>query len=672
MSLDDDDSTWLIELESALIDGCSAREIYSICKGKSIPQNVRPDVWLACLNVHDAGNQLIRFNDIFDLSNQNVLRTDIKRHMDTFECEEEENLTMISELETMITFYCKAKNLNYSSDNGWIEILLPLLTLKLQKHDTYNLFERIIHLYIPTGCKKKGTPFHVLRLLLQYHDPELCSFLDTKRITPDHYSLLWFKSLFAGICKITVVQNMWDLYFQKADPFFIFFLSLIMIVNVREKLLQMKTEDQDTITKYLAKLPSDLNAEDVTDFCSLAHYYFLKTPISFRNDLMDTLFDKNMPDVPSPVSHALCISVSVHELVESATVEITPEAETVRFFLVDCRPAEQYNAGHLSTAFHLDCNLMLQEPAAFSTAVQGLLNAQRQALAAQSLAAGEHLCFVGSGRPEEDSYAHMVVASFLKRNTKHISMLQGGYVAIHEYFGSHMVDCLEEHNPAKCLVCAPDYKSETVHKVRTEKQTTPAIQLFGKLSAAMKSKSQEMKGKLIEYIINPNVTSPVGECHVSTHDRLEKRYRNVPPVFSIDDDVDNDTDASSNVKGLNDDKKSQEVISLDSFLKNPYVLNSFKCQEVLMNGYMHDSYLVLTETHLIVLRELHKKKGMALIIVRRPLSTVDKITAKVRHPELITFKYKTAEMDRFLIPNAQIATKTIANQIYNLYELDNA
>lgn len=30
----------------------------------------------------------------------------------------------------------------------------------------------------------------------------------------------------------------------------------------------------------------------------------------------------------------------------------------MRFFVVDCRPAEQYNAGHLSTAFHLDSDLV--------------------------------------------------------------------------------------------------------------------------------------------------------------------------------------------------------------------------------------------------------------------------------------------------------------------------
>lgn len=85
------------------------------------------------------------------------------------------------------------------------------------------------------------------------------------------------------------------------------------------------------------------------------------------------------------VSQALCLPVSVQELVENSSIEAN-NVDAVRFFLVDCRPVEQYNAGHLPTAFHLDCNLMLQEPSAFATAVQGLLSAQKQALAVNSSA----------------------------------------------------------------------------------------------------------------------------------------------------------------------------------------------------------------------------------------------------------------------------------------------
>ena len=49
----------------------------------------------------------------------------------------------------------------------------------------------------------------------------------------------------------------------------------------------------------------------------------------------------------------LCLPVSADEILASELVNF-------QFFVVDCRPAEQYNAGHLSRAFHLDCSLMLQ------------------------------------------------------------------------------------------------------------------------------------------------------------------------------------------------------------------------------------------------------------------------------------------------------------------------
>lgn len=54
----------------------------------------------------------------------------------------------------------------------------------------------------------------------------------------------------------------------------------------------------------------------------------------------------------------------------------------------------------------------------------------------------------------------------------------------------------------------------------------------------MKSKSAEVTGRLIEYIVNPS-NSPVQERHVSSNDRIGRRYRDVAPVFSIDDDHDN-------------------------------------------------------------------------------------------------------------------------------------
>lgn len=335
-----------------------------------------------CLDVRDKGNQLLHFNEVFDLSNQNVLREDCMNFVDKLGNDESDKLSVVSDLESILTFYCKSRNVTYDRNNGFLELLLPLLTLKVPLSTTYNLFEAIRDTYVPQSCQKNGNAFHILRLLLLYHDPELCSFLDTKRITPDMYCLTWFQSLFAATCTLNVVISMWDFYFQQSDPFFIFFLSLIMVVNARDQIISMSNESRDKIVVSLSNMPAALEVEDVSDFCSLAQYYSTKTPTSFRTDLMQVLYN-GKENERALVSQALCLPVSVRELVENINLE-TGNIDAVRFFLVDCRPVEQYNAGHLPTAFHLDCNLMLQEPSAFTTAVQGLLSAQKQALAAKS------------------------------------------------------------------------------------------------------------------------------------------------------------------------------------------------------------------------------------------------------------------------------------------------
>lgn len=40
-------------------------------------------------------------------------------------------------------------------------------------------------------------------------------------------------SLFAGHCNPQVTQVLWDIYLQNADPFLIFFLMLIILVNAK-------------------------------------------------------------------------------------------------------------------------------------------------------------------------------------------------------------------------------------------------------------------------------------------------------------------------------------------------------------------------------------------------------------------------------------------------------
>lgn len=135
----------------------------------------------------------------------------------------------------------------------------------------------------------------------------------------------------------------------------------------------------------------------------------------------------------------------------------------------------------------------------------------------------------------------MVVASFLQKHTQYVSLLTGGYIAIHNYFSDNINEYLQDHNVHACIVCSPNSSSSKLTEANVK--SGQSNDLFGKISAAMKSKSAEVKGKLFDYIVNPN-NSPVQERHVSSSDKIGKRYRNVAPVFSIDDDQDNFADVN--------------------------------------------------------------------------------------------------------------------------------
>lgn len=46
-------------------------------------------------------------------------------------------------------------------------------------------------------------------------------------------SFFQFQGLFSSICDIDVCLNMWDVYLQQADPFLVFFLGLVLLVNAK-------------------------------------------------------------------------------------------------------------------------------------------------------------------------------------------------------------------------------------------------------------------------------------------------------------------------------------------------------------------------------------------------------------------------------------------------------
>ncbi|CAF4002774.1 unnamed protein product, partial [Rotaria sp. Silwood2] len=422
------DNQWIDELRLALERGCDLGSIRTIGKCRPLTNDLRLAVWKTCLDINDVNEYDYVDSDVFDLPEQNLIREDVLRLVRSLKINQDVEASKLSDIEAVITFYCKKYTENYEKGNGWIDILKPLITLEYKdRAELYALFANIRNRYIPRYCEANGTPYHLFRLLLLYHDPELCSFFDTRKITPDLYAYTWIRSLYAGSCSLDVTLHLWDGYFQHADHFFIFFLALVLLMFAKEQMFEMADKEKDEIISFLSKAPSNLTNDDLEDFCSLANHYASNTPQSFRKEFYSCLFDEtdcSVAQKASSIYQTLCLPVSAKELLQANQLGGTAG---VRYFVVDCRPAEQYNARHLYTAFHLDSNLLLEDPKEFGGTVDALLATQKHSIEAGSTAGGEHLCFMGSGRDEEDKYVRMVVSYFLRRNIKYVSIASGGY-----------------------------------------------------------------------------------------------------------------------------------------------------------------------------------------------------------------------------------------------------
>ena len=178
-----------------------------------------------------------------------------------------------------------------------------------------------------------------------------------------------------------------------------------------------------------------------------------------------------------------------------------------------------------------------------------------------------------------------------------------------------------------------------------------SIDLLSKISAVMRDKLKILDNTKTE--TTKRITKHVPNSGSSSN-LSGKTYRNIAPVFSIHDESDLPTSSAlansfDNTNHSLDYDETREVVSLQLWRNTPDCLKIFECEEVKINGQMFPSFLALTESHVIVLRRvaINSKDGdMVEVIIRRPLSSIIKITKKKRHPNLISFHYGQLDHDQ--------------------------
>ncbi|CAD6190600.1 unnamed protein product [Caenorhabditis auriculariae] len=600
--------------------------------------------WPKLLGTATKPNPLDDWDQLYNLNSQCVLRNDCRKLAKALE-----NKRSVPELESFLTLYCKRRNLDYTKDSGWVGILEKIFQFGLPVSQEFNVFFALTTKYIPRDIKKGSQIYDLFRLILQYHDPELSNHLDSLKVATYDYANDWFGTLLGSHMNTNACYELWDIYIDKGDPFLIFHLSLVFIINAREKLLEIKNNNREAALEFLSNLSAELNAEDVSDFVQLAVHYSERTPECIRKEFHYLLFGANFDEEAGQiqVSKMLCLPVPAVDL--TATEFLLSTTTKVNFFVIDARSNKAFDHGHFPSSFNLDCSSFVDEPEKFEIALNSLDNYKI------NRRADDHILFMGYGDDNEDQYMHMVISQFIRKSRPHVAFVQGGYKKLHDCASEQKRwDVLSMHFPDQCDYCTHG------------KQPAVGWNFMSRVKNVVASTSSKMKEK-VEEVVAPIMSIKESQSadnirHADPRERHGKRYRQ-QSVFTLDDGSDGDSEFS-NVK---DEKPKQEILLSAEFTE------TFECQEVFREETV-GAHLALTRTHIHVLHDVPGKKGYVTTEARHALSTVMSVTSRKTLPELLTFKFgyehngepNISAVHRFIIPKAGECAKAVKTAIFAL------
>ena len=106
------------------------------------------------------------------------------------------------------------------------------MELQLTSSDFYycTMIQSYVHFLIPTKLLPIST--HATGSVLSYSNSNY-GFINMYQLDSKCHPSQQFLSLFAVSCNIPAVLNLWDYYFVHGDPFLIFFLALVLVINAK-------------------------------------------------------------------------------------------------------------------------------------------------------------------------------------------------------------------------------------------------------------------------------------------------------------------------------------------------------------------------------------------------------------------------------------------------------
>ena len=413
-----------------------------------------------------------------DLINQRVIRVDIERTLPHLQSMRRADVR--HDMEVLLTRYCKQQRISYKQGMNYLLapffFLQPLPLSRAGRHGLSALYSAFISALLPNTFSDEEFGslqclFLLFRHLLLYHDPQLCLHLDGAEMGPELYCSSWFITLYANRCRLEVALYLWDLLLLEADagdPLLHYFVSLALLIANRAAILR---EAEVSLPELLSKLSINSRKDALTLLQRAKRLYRHNTSRGCMARLHDITAAKVSIDSPaySELAAWSCLQLSAEELIANLLPPAAPQphsAGALKFFVLDCRPAERYESGHLPQSLHLDPSLLEERRA----------DELERRLEGVTAMRGCHFALLADSsrfEPEADgaaapppSAAVSFLSLLLRRGIKYLSLISGGYSACHACIlrlerSSELID----HRPDDCLEC----NGKTA--VRKEKRT---------------------------------------------------------------------------------------------------------------------------------------------------------------------------------------------------------
>ncbi|CAM9583909.1 unnamed protein product, partial [Phaeothamnion confervicola] len=319
--------------------------IQELCRRAGrIPSEQRRDVWRLLLlgnvvgavggdgagngggNAH--GSRLLEeaiMTTALDLENQRVVRVDVertRRDLPQFHNESVRDL-----LTRILVYHCKQAGVGYKQ--GMHEVLAPFVALSnppMPVPDIFLCYSAFLERFLPYAFNKDDDfvslqiCFRLFRLLLLYHHPRLCKFLDRGDMTPELFATPWFLTLFAVNVDLDTLYALWDLYLCGAvgdgDGALHHFSVLAFVIGNADYIME---SDVASLPERMCNLPRGFESPAaLAALVDRARQLMANTPRSFRQILRNALYshlEKAQLDlVLQTLQMSSCIPISAEEV----------------------------------------------------------------------------------------------------------------------------------------------------------------------------------------------------------------------------------------------------------------------------------------------------------------------------------------------------------------------